>query len=123
MAAEMFQEHESEYELERKQRIKENNEIMRKIFGETLTEHFPAIKRTPRARSSSPYFARKRESLTPLRRNPKRNARSYHSRDVESCSEASDHDIDCENRLIVHWVGPLTKKRRISGNNLCQLVL
>ena len=90
---------------------------MRKIFGDTLTEHFPAKKCTPRARarSCSPYVARKKEIFTPLRRNPKRSARSYYSRDVESRSEASDDDITSKNRLIVHWVGPLTKKRRISG--------
>lgn len=119
MAAEMFEEHESEYELQRNQRIKENNEIMRKIFGDTLTEHFPAKKCTPRARarSCSPYVARKKEIFTPLRRNPKRSARSYYSRDVESRSEASDDDITSKNRLIVHWVGPLTKKRRISDNS------
>jgi hypothetical protein len=120
MAAEIFEAYESEYELKRKQRIKENNEMMRKIFGETLTEHFPAKKRTPRARSCSPYVARKKENFTPLRRNPKRIARSYHSEDVESVSEASDEDITSENRLIVHWVGPLTKKR-ISGKKCCWL--
>ncbi len=120
MAAEIFEAYESEYELQRKQRIKENNEMMRKIFGETLTEHFPAKKRTPRARSCSPYVARKKENFTPLRRNPKRIARSYHSEDVESVSEASDEDITSESRLIVHWVGPLTKKR-ISGKKYCWL--
>ena len=117
MAAQIFQEYESEYELERQQRIKENNEIMRKIFGDAQTEHFPALKRTTRARSSSPYVARKKDNLTPLRRNPKRIARSYHSEEVDNAKEASDQDIASENRLIVHWVGPLTKKRRISGKS------
>ena len=121
MALQMLQSYESEYELERKQRIKENNEKMKQIFGETLTtlpEHFPAKKRgtgTPRAKSNSPFAGRRNEIYTPLRRNPKRSARSYHSEDVQSSEEASDDDIMSESRLMVYWVGPLTKKRRISG--------
>ena len=120
MAAETYQAYESEYELQRRKRIKENNEMMRQIFGNTLTEHFPPdltkTKRTPRAKSCSPYAVRNKEVLTPLRRNPKRSARSYHSEDVEVLDEDSDDEIPTENKLVVRWVGPLTKKRRISGN-------
>ena len=117
MASNLPQSYECEYELERKQRIKENNERMRQIFGDTLAEFLPAKKPvTPRrARSTSPFVRRKKEINTPLRRNPKRSARSYHSEDFVNDEESSDDDITAENRLTVHWVGPLTKKRRVSG--------
>ncbi|XP_028417885.1 cell division cycle-associated protein 7-like [Dendronephthya gigantea] len=123
---------ESEYELKRKQKIKENNEIMRTIFGEAL--NFPnasenrlsaARTTTPTARAKScdpclPYAAGKQRVLTPLRRNPKRSARSYSTDDIMGYSDASDDDDiiseNIQNRLFVHWIGPLTKKRRIEDN-------
>ena len=116
---------ESEYELKRKQKIKENNEMMRTIFGEALNLSNTTNKHsctapitTARAKSCLPRVAETKTVLTPVRRNPRRSTRSYSTDDNDGCSVASDEDITFENtqnRLFVHWVGPLTKRRRIEG--------
>lgn len=102
-----------EYELERKRRIQENNQMIKKIFGEKLiSEQRPG--RSPTKRSTTKRAA---NMLTPvLRRNPKRSARSFPTKDEDE-NEGSDSESTTGTRLMVRWNGPLSKKRRTEPSN------
>lgn len=106
---------ECEYELDRKRKIKENNDMMKKIFGEEILRHRPVRNEQTRTKPNSPYLRRKTKAAAqlPLRRNPRRNGRSYHTK--QDSEESEDEDSMSAGKLLVHWVGPLTKKRRIGS--------
>ena len=104
---------ECEYELERKRKIQQNNEMMKKIFGDKILEKWPNRSQRLRTKCSPvPGRAAKPAVKTPLRRNPKRTARSF---PTEEESEESDSESTPGSRLVVRWVGPLTKKRRLTS--------
>lgn len=113
MAAVCLNLQESEYELDRKRKIQENNDMMKQIFGETILEHWPSRKQRSRPKSSSPFTGKQTEEPSSVRRNPKRHVRSLYQTEEESVSEGSDNELTSSNRLLVRWIGPLTKKRKV----------
>ena len=107
----------SEYEIQRNERIQASKEMMKAIFGETLTELCRPVKKspnwTPREKSNC---TKKNKVSTALRRNPKRKARSYSS---ESLVSVQNDDTRCKKvkpHLEVYIKGRLTEKRRIAGS-------
>ncbi|XP_046862585.1 cell division cycle-associated protein 7-like [Xenia sp. Carnegie-2017] len=108
----------SEYEIQRNERIQANKEMMKAIFGETLTELCMPVKKspkwTPREKSNC---TKKNKISTALRRNPKRKARSYSSESLVSVQNGNTRCKKVKPHLEVYIKGRLTEKRRIADRH------
>ena len=93
---------ESEYERARRERIKENEEMLKKLFpdGPVKFSVTPKVQQNPRtlkARSEGVVKARRRSKLsdfTPVRKNPSRSCRQLKRRCYDSDVDEDDEKVD-----------------------------